>query len=130
MSGVPAAAGTQEEAAAREAAAAVLLSHSLTLLHAQSAGVSVPAMRLQLLKARACALPQPALCAPARAAVRGACALRCPFLRPTLTTTRRLPFRRCRAAPAQEASGYASEAPSQAGAPATQPLAGVPALDV
>jgi hypothetical protein len=55
MSGVPAAAGTQEEQAAREAAAAVLLSHSLTLLHAQSAGVSVPAMRLQLLKARACA---------------------------------------------------------------------------
>jgi hypothetical protein len=54
---------SQEEAAERASAAEVLLSHSLLLLHAQAAGVTVPAMRLQLLRvrgARAARLARPA----------------------------------------------------------------------
>jgi len=42
----------QEVEAERAAAAKVLLSPSLLALHARSAGLTVPAMRLQLLKVR------------------------------------------------------------------------------
>ena len=42
----------QEVEAERAAAAKLLLSPSLLALHARSAGLSVPAMRLQLLKVR------------------------------------------------------------------------------
>ena len=42
----------QEAEAERAASAKVLLSPSLLALHARSAGLTVPAMRLQLLKVR------------------------------------------------------------------------------
>lgn len=48
----PQVAEPQEVQAERAAAAKVLQSHSLLLLHARSAGLTVPAMRLQLLKVR------------------------------------------------------------------------------
>ncbi len=46
---------SHEAKAARAAAAEALHSYSKTLLQARAAGVSVPAMRLQLLKARGAA---------------------------------------------------------------------------
>ena len=48
----PHAAETQEAEAERGASAKVLLSPSLLAFHARAAGLTVPAMRLQLLKVR------------------------------------------------------------------------------